>query len=179
MGVSEVSEKRMIVDVRALKGGLLLHPEDRGVAGGWGLTLTGRLAERPDPEGAALDVFHLVVPVRAPEDFEVEARPAAERAPERDLGPFSRLPDPPFANRLMEEAFGPALRRARPDTPPDALVYEVDAGGPEDANTVIRAAVFDRGILDEARMIGPPISLTVSKAWLSEVLGGPDAGLAP
>lgn len=174
-----MSEKRMIVEVLPLRAEGELAPEDRGLAGLWGLALTGPLAGRPDPEEAALDVFHLMVPVSVLEAFEIDAAPAEGRTPDRDLGRFSRLPDPPFVNRLMEDAFGAALRRARPDTPTDALVYEVDAGGPEDANTVIRAAVFDRGILDEARMIGTPISLTVSKAWLAEILNGPGRPNAP
>lgn len=174
-----MSEKRMIVEVLPLRAEGELAPEDRGLAGLWGLVLTGPLAGRPDPEEAALDVFHLMVPVSGLEEFEIDAAPAEGRTPDRDLGRFSRLPDPPFVNRLMEDAFGEALRRARPDTPTDALVYEVDAGGPEDANTVIRAAVFDRGILDEARMIGSPISLTVSKAWLAEVLNGPAQANTP
>lgn len=169
-----MTRKRIMITVRALRGEDRLAPEGRGVVGTWGVTLCGQLAGRPDPEGAALDVFHLVVPVAVIEDFEITAAPAGEEPADRDLGRFSRLPDPPFANRLLEEAFGAALRRARPDTPADALVYEVDAGEPGDPNTVIRAAVFDRGVLDEARMIGDPISLTVSKAWLAELLSGPD-----
>ena len=165
-------EKRMIVEVLPLRAEEELAPEDRGLAGLWGLVLTGPLAGRADPRGAALDVFHLMVPVSVLEDFEIEAAPTGDRTPDTDLGRFSRLPDPPFVNRLMEDAFGAALRRARPDTPPDALVYEVDAGAPGDPNTTIRAAVFDRGVLDETRMVGDPISLTVSKAWLTEVLNG-------
>jgi len=165
-----MSEKQMIVEVRPLKEAEALAAEDRGLAGLWGVTLTGQMAGRSDPTEAALDVFHLVVPVSVLEDFEIEAGPAEGRRPGTDLGRFSRLPDPPFANRLLEEAFGAALRCARPDTPADALVYEVDGGEPDDPNTVIRAAVFDRGILDANRMIGEPISLTVSKEWLAETL---------
>lgn len=170
-----MTEKQMIVEVRPLKEVDGLAPEDRGLEGAWGVTLTGQLAGRADPTEAALDVFHLVVPVSVLEDFEIDAAPAAGRRPGTDLGRFSRLPDPPFANRLLEEAFGAALRRARPDTPADALVYEVDGGKPGDPNTVIRAAVFDRGILDATRMIGEPISLTVSKEWLAGTLNGRDS----
>jgi hypothetical protein len=165
-----MTEKQMIVQVHPLRGAGELAPEDRGLEGAWGITLTGQLAGRADPKEAALDVFHLVVPVSVLEDFEIDAAPAGGRRPGTDLGRFSRLPDPPFANRLLEEAFGAALRRARPDTPAEAIVYEVDGGEPGDPNTVIRAAVFDRGILDATRMIGEPISLTVSKAWLADAL---------
>jgi hypothetical protein len=170
-----MTEKQMIVQVRPLRGGEELAPEDRGLEGAWGITLTGQLSGRADPKEAALDVFHLVVPVSVLEDFEIDAAPAGGRRPGTDLGRFSRLPDPPFANRLLEEAFGAALRRARPDTPAEALVYEVDAGEPEDPNTLIRAAVFDRGILDANRMIGEPVTLTVSKTWLAEILNGREA----
>ena len=165
-----MAERRMFVEVRPLSGADQLSEEDGAVVGTWGLTLVGGLAGRPDPAEAALDVFHLVVPVSSLDAFEIEAFEAGNRRPVNDLGRFSRLPDPPFANLLLDDAFGPALRAARPDVPRDLIVYEVDGGEPDDPNTVIWAAVFDRGILDANRMIGEPISLTVSKEWLAETL---------
>lgn len=47
-------------------------------------------------------------------------------------------------------------------------------GEPDSPNTLIEAAVFDRGILDGVRMIGEPISLTLDKVWLAEALNGPE-----
>lgn len=171
--------RRMIVTLRATAPSDRMDPEDLGLAGDWGLTLTGRLAARPDPGEAALDVFHHVVPITQLDDFEISVRAADPTEPVREeLGPFSRVPDPEFADRLLHEAFGAALRRARPDAPADALVYEVDAGEPGDANTRIEAAVFLRGIIDADRMVGEPIRLSVAKGWLAEVLnarGGSDS----
>lgn len=163
--------RRMIVTLRATAPSDRMDPEDLGLAGDWGLTLTGRLAARPDPGEAALDVFHQVVPIAQLDDFEISVRAADPTEPVREeLGPFSRVPDPEFADRLLHEAFGAALRRARPNAPADALVYEVDAGEPGDANTRIEAAVFLRGIIDADRMVGEPIRLSVAKGWLAEVL---------
>ena len=163
--------RRMIVTLRATAPSERMDPEDRGLVGAWGLTLTGRLAARPDPDEAALDVFHQVIPIGQLDDFEISVREADPTEPVREeLGPFSRVPDPEFASLLLHQAFGPALRRARPDAPADALVYEVDAGEPGVANTRIEAAVFLRGIIDADRMVGEPIRLSVAKGWLAEVL---------
>ncbi|PTX52323.1 hypothetical protein IQ03_01113 [Gemmobacter caeni] len=168
----------LIVNVRSGQPEDRLDPQDRDLAGDYGLTLTGRLAVRPDPEEAALDVFHQIIPIAQIDDFEITVRKRVGSEPVREeLGPFSRVPAPEFADRLLHEAFGEALRRARPDAPAEALVYEVDAGEPEDANTRIEAAVFLRGIIDEDRMVGEPIRISVAKTWLAEVLnarGGPE-----
>ena len=163
--------RRMIVTLRATAAPDRMEPEDAGLPGDWGLTLTGRLAARPDPVEAALDVFHQVVPIGRLDDFEITVRQAGPKEPVREeLGPFSRVPDPEFASRLLDDAFGAAFRLARPDAPADALVYEVDAGEPGDANTRMEAAVFLRGIVDEGRMVGEPIRVQVAKSWLAEVL---------
>lgn len=174
-----MQEKRMMLDVRTLRPEGDLAPEDRGLAGVWGVTLTGPLLSKPDPKPLALDIFHAVVPISVLEDFEIEASEAAEPVIGTELGRFSRVPDAPFVDRLLDQAFGSALKFALPDMPEDALVYEVDGGEPGDPNTVIRAAVFDRGIPDEVRMIGEPIVLTVSKAWLTEVMGRSSAPDGP
>jgi hypothetical protein len=171
---------RLIISLRTDVPEARLTPDDRGLAGAYGLTLTGRLASRPDRETAALDVFHRVIPIAQLDDFEITVRPAGPADPVReDLGPFSRLPDPEFADRLLHDAFGEALRRARPDAPAEALVYEVDSGEPGDQNTRIEAAVFLRGIIDADRMVGEPIRITVDKTWLAEVLNDRDAPETP
>jgi hypothetical protein len=174
------TSRRLIVTLQTPLKADRLDPEDRDLAGDWGLTLTGRLAARPDVEEAALDVFHRVVPIARLDDFEITVRTAGAREPVREeLGPFSRLPDPEFADRLLHEAFGAAFRLARPDAPADALVYEVDAGEPEEANTAMEAAVFLRGIIDEDRMVGEPIRVQVAKSWLAEVLNARDLPDSP
>lgn len=122
--------KRMIIEVRALVTGGGPDPEDRTPDGGcavdgvWTVTLTGRLLSGDTAE-TALDVFHRVIPIARLDDFEISARPAGagDPAPREDLGLFSRLPDPPFADRLLHEAFGKALLLARPDAPKDAIVF--------------------------------------------------------
>ena len=166
----------MIVEVVARTAPGRLDPEDRSLDGScavdglWAVALTGRLRSGDSSE-TALDVFHRVIPIARLDDFDITARPAqAGDAVREDLGLFSRLPDPPFVDRLLHQAFGAALLVARPDAPKGALVYHVDAGEPDSPNTLIEAAVFDRGILDEARMIGEPISLMLDKVWLSEML---------
>jgi hypothetical protein len=172
--------RRMIVTLTPTVRENRLDPLDRDLRGDWGLTLTGRLASRPDPVEAALDVFHQVIPIAQLDDFEITVRDAGQKDPVReDLGPFSRVPDPAFADRLLDQAFGEALRRARPDAPADALVYEVDSGEPGDANTRIEAAVFLRGIIDEDRMVGEPIRVSVAKTWLAEVLNARDGSGTP
>jgi hypothetical protein len=181
---------RMVIEVRALRPVGTLDPEDLSPDGGcavdglWLVSLTGRLGSQANLEGAALDVFHRVIPISNLEDYEIKARkPSLEDGPIReDLGLFSRLPDPPFTDRLMHEAFGRALFLARPDAPAEAIVFHVDTGEPDSPNTLIEAAVFDRGILDEVRMVGEPISLLVEKGWLTEALQRPapaDTGPEP
>jgi len=173
-----IRKVHMIIEVRALRPVEGLDTEDLSLNGGcavdglWLVSLTGRLGSQADSEGAALDVFHRVIPISNLEDYEIKARrPSPENGPIReDLGLFSRLPDPPFADRLMHEAFGRALFLARPDAPAEAIVFHVDMGEPDSPNTLIEAAVFDRGILDKVRMVGEPISLRVDKAWLSDAL---------
>lgn len=174
-----MAEKRMLVEVRGLKPEDQLAKEDRKVVGTFGLTLVDELCGLQDSREAALDIFHLVVPISMLENFDIEARESSKEVPDTDLGRFSMMPNSPFVNRLMEDAFGPALRAARPGIPEDALVYAVDAGNPGDPNTEIRAAVFDRGILDRARMIGEPITVTVSKEWLAEFAVQPEARNGP
>ena len=75
--------RRMIVTLRAAAAPDRMDPEDAGLAGDWGLTLTGRLAARPDPAEAALDVFHQVVPIGRLDDFEITVR--------EELGRMRRL----------------------------------------------------------------------------------------
>ena len=123
----------VIVDVVARRATGLLDPEDRSCAvdGLWAVALTGWLRSG-EPSETALDVFHRVIPIARLEEFDIMAPPAkAGDAVLGDLGLFSRLPDPPFVDRLLHQAFWAAFLLARPDAPKGALVYHVDTGEPD------------------------------------------------
>ena len=66
--------------------------------------------------------------------------------------------------RALHEFFGRAFFALRPDAPPDAIVYEVDAGRPGAPNTVMLAGIPD----GEGGLQGEPIQVVVAKAWLKE-----------
>lgn len=75
------------------------------VDGAYRLTIAGGLASGPDPESAALDVFHTVVPISCLEDFQIVIRPegpedAGEGWLRRDLGRFDAVPGPDLPDFL-------------------------------------------------------------------------------
>lgn len=68
----------------------------------------------------------------------------------------------------LHDAFSWILFQTMPDAPPNAIVFEVDAGLPLTPSLVIRAAIFEGGSAETGAMIGAPLEKIVAKDWIAE-----------
>lgn len=72
----------------------------------------------------------------------------------------------------LHERFDWAFFHLCPDAPPEAIVYEVDFGEPDDANVTIKAAVFEGDMEPTGRMLSEPIVKMVAKSYLRDLAEG-------
>lgn len=68
----------------------------------------------------------------------------------------------------MHEAFDWIFFALMPEAPPEAIVYEVDAGRPETPSIIIRAAVFEGDTEPTGAMLDGPFEKVIAKSWLQE-----------
>ncbi len=73
----------------------------------------------------------------------------------------------------MHQAFDWVFFKLMPDAPKDAIVYEVDAGEPDDPNVTIRAAVFEGGMEPTGKILEGPFTKIVNKEHMAEFAEAP------